>query len=181
MHQVLMDAYLSSAQSFPSHPASPLVAFVMSVVRVNVSACQAVQRSRFFDTLLCLYVCGFNGDAHNDIRMKGSRKSLVEDVCALLVLLCSSHDAQVVVSAHPIFSLWPMDSNSRKMFGDQIPERQIAWRELGFVIVTQRISSLEHFLSTFVSTSLLYPTELEDACTDLNVFTRQVDLEIKSC
>jgi hypothetical protein len=176
----LMEAYISSMNTGTYkgeyHPASPLIDFVAELARIDY---QAVLDSGFLDMLLCMYVCNFsNGEtvfssAQRLISNIGSdRRSMLEACTAVLEKLCQQANALVVVSAHPVYILWPKTSALRILYVQRSNQRYLQWREMESVIVARRLATIPELLQLLMPEDESDLNQLADACVDIIEFSR---------
>jgi hypothetical protein len=176
----LMEAYIFSMNTGTYkgeyHPASPLIDFVAELARIDY---QAVLDSGFLDMLLCMYVCNFsNGEtvfssAQRLISNIGSdRRSMLEACTAVLEKLCQQANALVVVSAHPVYILWPKTSALRILYVQRSNQRYLQWREMESVIVARRLATIPELLQLLMPEDESDLNQLADACVDIIEFSR---------
>jgi hypothetical protein len=176
----LVEAYISSMNTRTYkgeyHLASPLIDFVAELVHIDY---QAVLDSGFLDMLLCMYVCNFSNpvtvypSARRLIGNIGSnRKSMLEACTAVLEKLCQQANALVVVSAHPVYILWPKTSTLRTLPVQQSNQRYLQWRKMESVIVARRLASIPEILQLLMSKDESDLNQLADGCVDIIEFSR---------
>lgn len=177
MHRGLFSVYLSNQSISESHPASPLVDFMVKLSTANATTCIAVLESGSLDMILCMYVCNFsyeNISRDSRRRYQGSRSRMFQECCAAILRFSQQPDARTIICDHPISALWPQTASLASIFERKLQIRATKWRELGPVIAFRRIACIPALLALSLAHSDFATADLIDLCVDIVEFSKWV-------